>query len=71
MIASFGYGSLLNDATPAVFVTLLLFMCPKDNIFKGKPYSHLIDWRELQEIFPWDIVLIIGGGLSIGKVFQV
>lgn len=82
----------MSDATPAIFAVLLLFACPKENIFagklyfkanfdafydiiknkiEGKPYQHLIDWKSLQKIFPWSIVLLLGGGLVMADGFKV
>ncbi len=70
-----------SETTPAILTIFFLFVCPKENIFKGKlflkllfflsqknlyqkqkgrPYKHLIDWNDLQKIFPWDIILILG-----------
>ncbi len=28
----------------------------------GRPYKHLVDWKDLQANFPWSILLLIGGG---------
>jgi hypothetical protein len=48
-----------------------LFACPKKNVFLGNEYEHLIKWKSLQEIFPWNVILLIGGGLAIAEGFQV
>jgi hypothetical protein len=45
----------VTDSVPAIIAVFLLFMCPRDNIFRGKKYEHLVDWKALQKIFPWDI----------------
>lgn len=71
----FGWGLLFNpkfvsDATPAVLAVLVLFACPKKNIFLGHEYEHLIKWKSLQEIFPWNVILLIGGGLAVAEGFQ-
>jgi hypothetical protein len=44
---------------------------PKNNIFKGNNYEHLIDWKNVQEFFPWHIILFAGGSLALAKGFQV
>lgn len=71
----FGWGYLfkkryVTDTTPAIMIVLALFACPKKNIFKGHHYEHLISWKKLQEIFPWNVLFLIGGGLAIAKGFQ-
>jgi hypothetical protein len=37
----------------------------------GNEYEHLIKWKSLQELFPWNVILLIGGGLAIAEGFQV
>ena len=49
----------------------MLFACPKRNIFKGHKYEHLLSWKKLTEIFPWNVLFLIGGGLAIARGFQV
>jgi hypothetical protein len=49
----------------------LLFICPKENVFTGKPYEHSINWRQLQQAFPWSIMLLLGGGLVMADGFKV
>jgi hypothetical protein len=38
---------------------------PAENIFKGKPYKNLLDWKSLQRVFPWDVLLLLGGSLAM------
>ncbi|CAF0964879.1 unnamed protein product, partial [Brachionus calyciflorus] len=71
----YGWGLLfqpkfVSDTTPALVAVLLLFACPKYNIFKGQHYEHLMNWKQLQNIFPWNVVLLIGGGLAVAEGFQ-
>ncbi len=51
----------VTDTTPAIIAVILIFCCPKKNIFDGHPYQHLIEWKELQNTFPWAILLLLGG----------
>ncbi|CAF1119454.1 unnamed protein product, partial [Brachionus calyciflorus] len=71
----YGWGLLfqpkyVSDATPAVIAVFFLFACPKYNIYKGRNYEHLMNWKQLQNIFPWNVILLIGGGLAIAEGFQ-
>jgi hypothetical protein len=61
----------VTDATSAIIAVILLFCCPKDNIFKGREYKHLVDWNMLQKVFPWSIFFLIGGGLVMAAGFEV
>jgi di/tricarboxylate transporter len=56
-----GYG------TVAVGVSILLFVVPsRDSGFK----SGILDWRALDS-FPWDILILLGGGYALAKGFSV
>jgi hypothetical protein len=48
-----------------------LFICPRKNIFKGEKYEHLLDWKKVQQILPWSVVLLVGGGLALADGFNV
>jgi hypothetical protein len=39
---------------------VLIFIFPKENIFKGKPYEHLMSWKELKDKFPWEVIMLGG-----------
>jgi hypothetical protein len=30
------------------------------HLLKGEKYSHLISWKELQAVMPWNVILLIG-----------
>ncbi len=62
---------LMNDSTVSATIIILLFVCPKENIFKGKSYQHLIDWDNLQTLFPWDVILVIGGAICLSEGVRV
>jgi hypothetical protein len=50
----------ISDTTPAIVVLVLIFIFPKENIFKGKPYEHLMSWKELKDKFPWEVIMLGG-----------
>ena len=60
-----GVNSFVNDATIAIFASVLLFSIPT-NIGKGE---YLLDWKWAQKI-PWGILLLFGGGIALAKGFQ-
>ena len=50
----------ISDTTPAIFCVIILFMWPKENVFKGKAYNHLIAWKNIETDFPWKVILLEG-----------
>jgi hypothetical protein len=61
----------VSDTTPVILILLIMSIWPKKNIFKGNNYEHLIDWKNVQDFFPWHIILFAGGSLALAKGFQV
>ena len=61
----------INFILSKILAVLLLFACPKKNVFLGNQYEHLINWQSLQKVFPWNVILLVGGGLAIAEGFQV
>ncbi len=61
----------VTDTTPAILAVIFLFVCPRENIFKGRSYRNLIDWKDLQTSFPWNIIFLIGGALVMATGFEV
>ncbi|MEN9468428.1 MAG: hypothetical protein RL630_161 [Verrucomicrobiota bacterium] len=55
----------LNDATIAMAGGLSLFMLPARS---GGP-ERILSWKDCQKI-PWDILILIGGGLSLAAAIQ-
>ena len=55
----------LNDATIAMAGGLSLFMLPARS---GCP-DRILSWKDCQKI-PWDILILIGGGLSLAAAIQ-
>ncbi len=60
MLMIFQISRFVSDTTPAILAVFFLFACPKKNVFKGEAYEHLISWKQLQELFPWNVILLIG-----------
>ena len=60
----------VSDTTPVILILFIMSLWPKNNVFKGKQYEHLIDWKNVQEFFPWHIILFAGGSLALAKGFQ-
>jgi sodium-dependent dicarboxylate transporter 2/3/5 len=67
----FFFKRYVSDSTPAILAVFLLFILPGENIFEGRPYKHLIHWKTLQNLFPWDVLLLLGGSLAMADGFQV
>lgn len=63
--------SYVTDTTPAILILILISMWPKENIFKGKEYNQLIEWKTIQQVFPWNIILFAGGSFALAKGLEV
>jgi len=75
-----GWGDALdneiNDATPAIFVALLLFILPSNPAFLGiyktssdlpAPQPSLIEWKTVEKQLPWGVIIIFGGGFALAE----
>lgn len=57
------YLPLITDSSIAIFGAFLLFLIPS-----GKNEA-LLKWNDAQRL-PWDVVILLGGGLAIAKGFM-
>ncbi|VDN52371.1 unnamed protein product [Dracunculus medinensis] len=69
-----GLGSLFpkgyySDATSAVLIAILLFALPDDvpDILCFSKRGSIMDWKTVQTHFPWNIVLLLGGGFALAS----
>ena len=59
----------IEDATPAILISIVLFALPGDtNFLKLRPSAEpLITWKAVERRVPWGIILLLGGGFALGK----
>ncbi|MFW6096162.1 MAG: butyrate kinase, partial [Bacteroidota bacterium] len=55
------YPQFINDGTVAVAIAILLFMIPAP----GNKGKKIMDWETAKRL-PWNIVILLGGGVSVG-----
>lgn len=60
-----GVRESVGDSTVALVAAVALFALPNGEPQRGR----LLDWQAARGI-PWDILLMMGGGLAIGQAFQ-
>jgi len=62
------YPDLIDDATVALFMAMLLFLIPARS--EGSKYPTVMGPDVIKKL-PWNIVLLFGGGFALAKGFQV
>jgi len=60
---------ILSDATAVLFTSLFLFFIPAKNAKEAG--TKLLEWEETQKGIPWEILILIGSGLSLAEAFLV
>ncbi|XP_075738839.1 solute carrier family 13 member 2-like [Rhipicephalus microplus] len=68
--ALFPYGRNLTSCVPAVLVTVLMFVVPKDPL-RGSESLGLLTWEEANSKVHWGVVLIICGGMTFAEASKV
>jgi len=64
----------LDDGTVAIFVAIFLFLIPSKNtpptgVVQEDSGPSIMTWSAMTK-FPWDIILIFGGGFALSNGFQ-
>ncbi|KAI3378371.1 hypothetical protein SNEBB_000135 [Seison nebaliae] len=65
----------VKDAVPSVFIAVLLFFMPSERPSMEisslkKKYVPLLEWKNVKEKFPWDAILLLGGGFALADGFK-
>ncbi|XP_052862119.1 protein I'm not dead yet-like [Anopheles cruzii] len=71
-------GIKIKDATPAIFIVIMLFIVPADwsclsfcrkgaGKLPKKPSSGLLTWRFINQKTPWSLLFLLGGGFALAE----
>lgn len=64
-----GRAKMLDEATVAIAMALLLFLLPGDRQPDGSR-PRLIDWDQVEKKIPWGVLLLFGGGFAMADSFK-
>ncbi|XP_065289361.2 solute carrier family 13 member 2-like [Dermacentor albipictus] len=66
----FPYGKDITSCVPAVLITILMFVVPKEPL-RGSKSLGLLTWEEANSKVHWGVVLIICGGMTLAEASKV
>lgn len=61
----------ISDTTPTILSVFFLFVIPDENIFNGKPYRPIVEWNQIEKMFPWQTILLIGPVIAMAEALEV
>ena len=59
----------LTDSSIAIFSAILLFIIPVGKFKQDHSNRFILQWENLRDL-PWDILVLLGGGLSLAAAVQ-
>ncbi|KAH6936321.1 hypothetical protein HPB50_016101 [Hyalomma asiaticum] len=66
----FPYGKGITSSAPAMLITILMFVFPKDPLGSFQSLG-LLSWEEANSKVQWGIVLLICGGMTLAEASKV
>lgn len=60
---------MLDEATVAMTMGLLLFLLPGDRDKQGQA-PRLVNWEQVEKKIPWGVLLLFGGGFAMADAFK-
>lgn len=59
----------ISDASPAIFIALLLFAIPAEprQLLNKTRYEPLLTWPEVERKVPWGVLILLGGGFALAR----
>lgn len=57
----------ISDTTTAIFVLFCTMVWPRKNIFRGEKYVPLMVWNDVEKMFPWSVIILLGGSLAMAN----
>eukprot|EP00794_Sanderia_malayensis_P014378 gene14378-15876_t len=71
-----GKKSYVSDSTSAMLVIFSMFLFPSKRPVilggkqTGKPHKTILEWKETQLKFPWNITILLGSGFALAKACE-